>query len=44
MDMITAEEVIRRIQLYFTGGAAQFLTSRQRLAAQQAIRETQASQ
>ena len=26
MDMISAEEVIRRIELYFTGGACKYLT------------------
>jgi ADP-heptose:LPS heptosyltransferase len=30
LDLITAEEVIRRIQLYFDGGAIQFLTNRER--------------
>ena len=29
MDMITPEEVIRRIELYFTGGAIQYLTPAQ---------------
>ncbi len=29
MDMITAEEVIRRIELYFTGGAVRYLTPQQ---------------
>jgi ADP-heptose:LPS heptosyltransferase len=29
MDMITADEVIRRIELYFTGGTATFLTAAQ---------------
>jgi hypothetical protein len=29
MDMITAEEVIRRIELYFSGGAAAYLTPSQ---------------
>jgi ADP-heptose:LPS heptosyltransferase len=29
MDLITAEEVIRRIELYFRGGVCQFLTSAQ---------------
>lgn len=29
MDMITAEEVCRRIELYFTGGAIQYLTHQQ---------------
>lgn len=29
MDMISAEEVIRRIETYFTGGAAQYLTPHQ---------------
>jgi hypothetical protein len=27
MDMISAEEVIRRIEFYFTGGALEFLTA-----------------
>jgi hypothetical protein len=29
MDMITAEEVVRRIELYFTGGAISYLTPQQ---------------
>jgi len=29
MDMITAEEVVRRIELYFTGGALKYLTPQQ---------------
>jgi hypothetical protein len=29
MDMITAEEVVRRIELYFTGGAIPYLTPQQ---------------
>jgi hypothetical protein len=29
MDMITADEVIRRIELYFTGGAIRYLTPSQ---------------
>jgi ADP-heptose:LPS heptosyltransferase len=29
MDLITAEEVIRRIELYFSGGACEFLTAAQ---------------
>ena len=29
MDMITSEEVTRRIELYFTGGALQYLSSKQ---------------
>jgi Glycosyltransferase (GlcNAc) len=29
MDMITAEEVARRVELYFTGGAVRYLTPRQ---------------
>ena len=37
MAMITAEEVIRRIQLYFRGGAISFLTPDQWLRAQTAL-------
>jgi len=37
MDMITHEEVIRRIELYFTGGALQYLTSQQARVARNAV-------
>jgi ADP-heptose:LPS heptosyltransferase len=37
MDMITPEEVIRRIELYFMGGALQYLDAPQWRAAEQAI-------
>jgi hypothetical protein len=32
MDLITAEEVIRRIKLYFDGGAISYLDKEQRLS------------
>lgn len=38
MDMISAKEVIRRIQLYLDGGAAKPLTSPERAAAKKAVR------
>ena len=41
MDMITSDEVIRRIETYFQGGAAQYLTSRQWKAATKAIAATE---
>ncbi len=37
MDMITAEEVARRVEFYFTGGAAAYLTPEQARAARSAI-------
>jgi hypothetical protein len=37
MDMITPDEVIRRIEMYFVGGAAEYLSAPQWLAAQKAI-------
>jgi ADP-heptose:LPS heptosyltransferase len=40
MDMITAEEVIRRVELYFTGGANRFLSIRQQPAARRAIQRS----
>jgi ADP-heptose:LPS heptosyltransferase len=40
MDMITAQEVIRRIDLYFQGGAFHYLSSGQRQAAQRSVRAT----
>jgi len=39
MDMITAEDVIRRIELYFQGGAIRYLTPRQGKLARAALRE-----
>ena len=32
LDMISAEEVIRRVELYFSGGAIEFLTAEQAAA------------
>jgi hypothetical protein len=32
MDLITADEVIRRIETYFRGGALQFLNSETKIA------------
>jgi hypothetical protein len=32
MDLITADEVIRRIETYFRGGALQFLNAERRTA------------
>jgi len=29
MDLITPEEVVRRVELYFTGGAISYLTPQQ---------------
>ena len=37
MDMITAEDVVRRIELYFAGGAARFLTGEEWELARAAI-------
>ena len=37
LDLITAEEVIRRIQLYFDGGAVRFLDERERAACEATI-------
>lgn len=37
MDMISAEEVIRRIELYFTGGAVRYLTPAESRVAKKAI-------
>ena len=33
LDMISAEEVIRRVELYFAGGSIDFLTEEQAAAA-----------
>jgi len=41
MDMITAREVIRRIELYFQGGALRYLSSSQRNAAEIGVRGTE---
>src|SRR5258708_27352975 len=41
MEMISAEEVSRRIELYFEGGAAQYLTRPQLRAAVRAVAATQ---
>jgi ADP-heptose:LPS heptosyltransferase len=40
MDLITAAEVARRIELYFQGGRLKYLTSSQRAAAERAVRAT----
>lgn len=40
MDMITAEEVIRRIELYFSGGRLKYLSPKLLQAAQHGITET----
>lgn len=37
MDMITAEDVIRRIELYFQGGAVKYLTAAQGTLAERAL-------
>jgi ADP-heptose:LPS heptosyltransferase len=37
MDLITADEVIRRVKLYFDGGAAQYLTAAQLTAVKRAL-------
>ena len=37
MDLITAEEVIRRVELYFNGGSIRYLNSAQSEAARRAI-------
>jgi ADP-heptose:LPS heptosyltransferase len=37
MDMIGAEEVIRRIELYFKGGALAYLSKKQRFCAEEAV-------
>jgi len=44
MDMITSEEVCRRIEYYFTGGAIHPLTPQQARVAKQAIASTQNDQ
>ncbi len=43
MKMISTAEVIRRIELYFQGGMAQYLTPRQAKAAQRGVRATRAN-
>lgn len=43
MDMITADEVIRRVQLYFTGGAANYLTPAQARLVRALLAEQDAS-
>jgi ADP-heptose:LPS heptosyltransferase len=40
MDMITAEDMIRRVESYFAGGANRYLTSQERPAAERAIAKT----
>jgi ADP-heptose:LPS heptosyltransferase len=44
MDLITADEVIRRIEFYFAGGAATYLTNRERTLAQQGLERWNAPQ
>ena len=41
LDLITAEDVVRRIESYFSGGALAYLTSSQRKAAKRGIAATQ---
>ncbi len=41
MDMIRPDEVIRRIELYFGGGARKFLAAGERRAAERGVRETE---
>jgi hypothetical protein len=43
MDMITAEDVVRRIELYFQGGALRYLTAAQARRAEAALREPAAA-
>ncbi len=40
MDMISAQEVIRRIELYFQGGVVKYLAPRQRVAAERGVHAT----
>jgi ADP-heptose:LPS heptosyltransferase len=40
LDLISAGEVIRRIELYFEGGALRYLTARQRRAAERGLAAT----
>jgi hypothetical protein len=42
MDLITSDEVIRRIQLYVTGGTVHFLTPGQVRAVKTALAESEA--
>jgi hypothetical protein len=42
MDLISAEEVIRRIQLYFDGGTARFLTANQARSARTVLEKQKA--
>lgn len=42
MDMITADEVIRRIELYFNGGAAKYMSEAQLQAVKRAVRKREA--
>ena len=37
MEMISAEDVIRRIELYFDGGAVRYLTDREREVCEETI-------
>jgi hypothetical protein len=43
MDMITADDVIRRIKLYFSGKAVRYLSAEQWNCAQAAIQKTSSS-
>lgn len=40
MDMITSVEVVRRIELYFSGGKIDYLSSKQRIAARRGVIKT----
>ncbi len=40
LDMISAEEVIRRVELYFAGGAVDFLTAEQAAACEGCVEDT----
>lgn len=40
MDMISASEVVRRVETYFTGGAARYLTTTEAGAARRAVQRT----
>jgi len=37
MDLITADEVVRRIEVYFTGGSIKYLTQKQINASERTI-------
>ncbi len=44
MDLITSAEVIRRVEVYFTGGATRFLTRQEHLAALKGIQASDAAE